>query len=152
MLQKSDVVILPIFVYEHSGTSMSTSDFCDRWDSDQAGWIYATKEDADKLIRWGAKYKNQSGNLVDVTEENWREAVIEKLEQEIKVYDQYLRRDVYGIITEEYNSDEDNWEEGDSCWGFFSDKWGDELIESIASDFGISEPLYDDEKAILQIG
>lgn len=152
MLQNSDIVILPVFVYEHGGISISVSDFCDGWDSGQAGWIYATKEDAYKMIMWGARYKDTNGNLVDVTEENWKKATIEELKSEIKIYDQYLQDEVYGIVTEEYNPEDDSWEEVDSCWGFFSDKWGDELIESIASDFGISEPLYDDEKAILQIG
>lgn len=104
------------------------------------------------MIVWGAKYKDANGDFVDVTEENWKEAVVEELKSEIKRYDQYLQGNVYGIIIERYDSDEDDWEEEDSCWGFFSDKWGDELIESIASDLGISEPLYDEEKAILQIG
>lgn len=44
MLKESDVVILPVFVFEHSGTSISVSEFGDRWDSGQAGWIYTTKE------------------------------------------------------------------------------------------------------------
>ena len=130
MLKKSDVVILPVFVFEHSGTSISVFEFGDRWDSGQAGWIYTTKENVkETLINWGAMYKDKNGNLVDVTEENWREAAIENLKVE--------------IITEEYDTDSDDWEEKDSCWGFFSDKWGDELIKDVALDFGVSETLYD---------
>ena len=31
--------------------------------------------------------------------------------------------------------DDMNWDEHtDSCWGFYSDKWGDALIEEIASE------------------
>ena len=64
------------------------------------------------------------------------------------MYNMYLQDEVYGIITEEYDTDTDDWEEKDSCWGYFSDKWGDELVQEIASDFGISETLYDDMKSV----
>lgn len=129
MLEESDVVILPVYVFEHSGISISISDFGDRWDSGQAGWIYTTKE----------KIENSFG----VTGENWRERAIEILKEEIKVYDMYLEDEVYGIITEEYDADNDNWIEKDSCWGYFNDKWGNELIREIALDYGINETLYD---------
>ena len=55
----------------------------------------------------------------------------------------YLQDEVYGIITEEYDTDNDDWEEKDSCWGYFSDKWGDELVKNIALDCGVRETLYD---------
>ena len=143
MLKESDVVILPVFVFEHSGISISVFEFGDRWDSGQAGWIYTTKENVkETLINWCAKYRDKNGNFVDVTEENWREAAIENLKGEIKLYNMYLQGEVYGIITEEYDTDSDDWEEKDSCWGFFSDKWGDELIKDVALDFGVSETLY----------
>lgn len=149
MLKESDVVILPVFVFEHSGTSISVSEFGDRWDSGQAGWIYATKENVkETLINWGAKYKDKNGNLVDVTEENWREAAIENLKEEIELYNMYLQDEVYGIIIEEYDTDNDGWEEKDSCWGYFSDKWGDELVKDVALDFGVSETLYDSVEAV----
>ena len=145
MLQKSDIVILPVFVFDHSGISISVSNYTDKWDSGQAGWIYTTKENVRKiLINGNAKYKNENGNYVDVTEENWRDAAVEILKNEIKIYDQYLQGDVYGIITEEYDEENDDWEDADSCWGFYNDKWGDDLAKDIASDFGITETLYDD--------
>lgn len=145
MLQKSDVVILPLFVFDHSGISISVSNYTDKWDSGQAGWIYVTKENIRKtLIDWNAKYKDENGNCIDITEENWRDATVEILKNEIKIYDQYLQGDVYGIITEEYDEENDDWEEADSCWGFYNDKWGDDLAKDIASDFGITETLYDD--------
>ena len=149
MLKESDVVILPVFVFEHSGTSISVSEFGDRWDSGQAGWIYTTKENVkETLINWGARYKDKNGNLVDVTEENWREAAIENLKGEIELYNMYLQDEVYGIITEEYDTDNDDWEEKDSCWGYFRDKWGDELVKDIALNYGVSETLYDSMKEV----
>lgn len=91
----------------------------------------------------GCKVQRQNGNLVDVTEENWREAAIENLKGEIELYNMYLQDEVYGIITEEYDTDNDDWEEKDSCWGYFSDKWGDELVKNVALNYGVSETLYD---------
>ena len=63
-------------------------------------------------------------------------------------YYEYLTGEVYGIITEEYDADTDDWEEKDNCWGFFNDKWGDELIKDVALDFGVSETLYDSIEAV----
>ena len=40
-------VILPLYLYDHSGITMSTSVFSCPWDSGQVGWIYAEKK---KLI------------------------------------------------------------------------------------------------------
>ena len=129
MLKESDIVILPIYVFEHSGIFISVSDFGSRWDSGQAGWIYTTKEKIE--------------NSFDVTEENWRERAIEILKEEIKVYDMYLKDEVYGIITEEYAANNDDWIERDASFGYFSDKWGNELIKEFVLDYGINETLYD---------
>ena len=69
------------------------------------------------------------------------------MESEVFIYDQYLTGQVYGIITEEFDPDTGTWEEQDSCWGYFSDKWGDDLIEEIASEYGITEELHDKAEA-----
>ena len=128
---------------------MNTGGFSDRWDSGQVGYIYTDKK---TVVETNGYIRNDKGKHIKVTDKNWKKAAYLWMEGEVEIYDQYLQGEVYGIVTEEYNPEDDSWEEVDSCWGFFSDKWGDELIESIASDFGINEPLYDDEKAILQIG
>lgn len=39
------VEILPLYLYDHSGITMSTTSFNDRWDSGQVGYIYASRED-----------------------------------------------------------------------------------------------------------
>ena len=145
----ANIVFLPLYLYDHSGITMNTGGFSDRWDSGQVGYIYTDKK---TVVETNGYIRNDKGKYIKVTDKNWKKAAYLWMEGEVETYDQYLRGEVYGIVTEEYNPEDDSWEEGDSCWGFFSDKWGDELIESIASDFGISEPLYDDEKVILQIG
>ncbi len=37
-------IILPLFLYDHSGITMSTGPFSCPWDSGQVGWIYASKK------------------------------------------------------------------------------------------------------------
>lgn len=145
----ANIVFLPLYLYDHSGITMNTGGFSDRWDSGQVGYIYTDKK---TVVETNGYIRNDKGKHIKVTDKNWKKAAYLWMEGEVEIYDQYLQGEVYGIVTEEYNPEDDSWEEVDSCWGFFSDKWGDELIESIASDFGINKPLYDDEKAILQIG
>ena len=44
---RKDIISLPLYVYEHSGITMSTGSgypYNDRWDAGCAGFIYITKE------------------------------------------------------------------------------------------------------------
>ena len=48
-------LMLPLYLYDHSGLAMSTESFSGRaphaeWDSGQVGWIYVSKEDALKDV------------------------------------------------------------------------------------------------------
>lgn len=49
-LCEDKVAILPLYLYDHSGLTMSTSDFGDRWDSGCVGFIYMDKDTAMKEI------------------------------------------------------------------------------------------------------
>jgi hypothetical protein len=103
-------IILKLYLYDHSGITMSTKPFGDRWDSMQVGFIFATKED---LIKEYGK--------VD-------EEIIKKaqsvLEGEVETYDQYLRGDVYGFkiyeISTSDNGDEHR-EEVEASWGYYGE-------------------------------
>ena len=145
LLEKhANIIFLPLYLYDHSGITMSCSSFNDRWDSGQVGWIYT---DRDTVLRTGGKIK-ENGKYIKLTKRNWKEAAYEWMEGEVKEYDMYLQNEVYGIITEEYNGeddpeDDDSWTDEESCWGFYSDKWGDDLIEEIANEYGISEQLFE---------
>ena len=119
---------------------MNTGGFSDRWDSGQVGYIYTDKK---TIIDCGGKIRNEKGNYVKITDKNWKKAAYQWMQGEVDEYDMYLTGEVYGVITEEYNAEDDGWEEKDSCWGFFNDKWGDELIKEIALNFGINETLYE---------
>ncbi len=81
-----NVYRLPIYMYEHSGQTISLSPFRDRWDSGQCGWIYCTKEEA---LEWGFK------------EETWQDQAKAEFESEIEIYDAYIRGETYYYILEE---------------------------------------------------
>ena len=107
------IVVLPLYLYDHSGISMSTGSFVGRahhaeWDSGQVGFIYATREDMQKWFGW--KYITKAR----------REAVEKYLDGEVESYDQYLRGEVYGYTIEDPTGDELD----ESCWGFFGDPHG----------------------------
>ena len=92
--------ISPLYLYDHSGITISTTPFSCPWDSGQIGFIYTTS----KRIRQQFKHKK----LCDIADN-----IIECLLSEVKTYDQYLTGDIYGYIITKDDIDVD------SCWGFY---------------------------------
>lgn len=156
LLEKNGIAYLPLYVYEHSGITMRTGGFSCPWDSGQAGWIYTTKEE---ILKCGRMIKSEKGNYIKITERNWRKAAQIWMEGEVELYDQYLQGECYGYIIDELDMDDQaslesamdvideddvTWNENiESCWGFFSDKWGDDLVEEIAREAASFDKLYD---------
>ena len=106
-------VILPLYLYDHSGITMSTSPFNCNWDSGQVGWVVVSKENVRK--EFGVKRINKK--LI--------EKVTNILEGEIKTYDQYLTGDIYGykiFKVTECELGHEHKEELDSCWGFYGEE------------------------------
>lgn len=102
---KFDVaVILPIYMYDHSGQTVQTTPFSCPWDSGQIGFIWVSKEKARKEYGWKVLTKARLAKLT------------EYLVGEVKTFDQYLRGDVYGYKILDQDGDE-----VDSCWGFFGE-------------------------------
>jgi hypothetical protein len=111
-------IILPLYLYDHSGLSISTGSFHDMWDSGQVGFIFVTKEEVKK------EYNKK------LCTKQIKELAEKVLESEVTVYDQYLRGDVYGYALYKLNLDDDMeledsddpadfGEEIDSCWGYY---------------------------------
>ena len=96
-------IILPLYLYDHSGLSMSTGSFNDPWDSGQVGFIYATADD----IREAFMVKRITAKVAAQAEESLR--------SEVSAYDSFLQGECYGYIV-----DRDGDDEG-SCWGFVGD-------------------------------
>ena len=94
------IVILPLYLYDHSGLSMSCGTFRhvdpQGWDSGQVGFIFTTSE---KLTEYGID--------LDKAEEILR--------SEVKTYDSYLRGNVYGYEIYKKRSFID------SCFGYYND-------------------------------
>ena len=106
-------VILPLYLYDHSGITMNTTGFSCGWDSGQVGWIFVTKEQVRK--EYNVKYITQK----------IREKVKKVLEAEVKVYDQYLTGDVYGYVVSKVTECElgcEHEEEVSSCWGYYGEE------------------------------
>ena len=108
---KNAFVILPLYLYDHSGITMSNTDFGDRWDSGQVGYIFVTKEKAQQ------EYHCE-------LDESLEQKIKEHLIAETKTYDNYLQGDCFGFkITDEVG------DELDSCGGFFGGDLNDVLHE-----------------------
>jgi hypothetical protein len=103
LLEAKGYVMLPLYLYDHSGITMSTGGFSCPWDSGQVGFIYATLDTVNELghdwKKWSAKRK---------------ENVKEWMRDEVKVYDQYLTNDIY-----RYECETKDGEQIGSCGGFF---------------------------------
>lgn len=109
-------IVLPLYLFDHSGISMSTGSFGDPWDSGQVGYIVATPE----AIRKNFMKKRITAKM--------RAQVEEILKSEVKIYDDFLTGNVWGYTIESIkdcescgsktHGDEDV---DDSCWGFFGD-------------------------------
>jgi len=96
--QSGKFVILPLYLYDHSGITMNTTGFSCPWDSGQVGWIYA---DADCI-------KKEYGKVTPETINKARTV----MNGEVETYDYYLTGQCYGFQLFEGDV------ETDSCWGF----------------------------------
>jgi hypothetical protein len=83
-------IMLPLYLYDHSGVSMSTAPFACPWDSGQVGYIY--------VDRTNTEYTDTLAGLI----------------AEVETYNQYLNNDTYGYVIED-----DYGDCLDSCWGFY---------------------------------
>lgn len=86
---------LPIYMYDHSGITLSHSPFSCPWDSGKLGWHYLTKADVKKNFNR------------DVTDEE----LTAHLKAELEEYDAYIQGEVWGFVD---GND-------DSCWGFIGE-------------------------------
>jgi len=104
-------LILPLYLYDHSGITISTSPFSCPWDSGQVGIIYVTPE---KLM--------EQFSVNELTEETLKKAT-EVLQSEVNTYDQYLQCDVWGYILENECGEcgQSTGESEESCFGFYGD-------------------------------
>lgn len=111
-LQCRIVVQLPLYLYDHSGISMSVTrgyPFNCLWDSGQVGVIYMTELDLKREY-----------NAEDV---ETQVKALDRLYHEVTVYNQFIMGEVYCYVIEEQvickECKHETWEHLDSCGGFF---------------------------------
>lgn len=83
-------IMLPLYLYDHSGLSMSVDPFGCPWDSGQVGFIYMDRD--------SVEYDDPIAGLT----------------AEVETYNQWLNGDIYGYIIEDSEGNV-----LDSCWGFY---------------------------------
>jgi len=97
--------LFPLYLYDHSGITISLSPFSCPWDSGQVGWVMLEPDDVRK--EFGKKR---------ISKKNW-EMAEQRIKGEVEVYDQYLRGEVFGHMI--YDKDGEMY---DSCWGYYGNK------------------------------
>lgn len=118
------VLMLNLFLYDHSGITIATTPFGCRWDSGQVGFAVVTREAL--LKEYGGKYCTKKKI----------EKARKVLEAEVKTYDQYLTGDVYGYEICEVKTCElghEHEETVDDCWGYYGQEDCMSEAESIVS-------------------
>jgi hypothetical protein len=123
------LAIEPIYMYDHSGITISTSPFSCPWDSGQIGFVLVPESQKGNYWNNDSKEPPTEADL-----KAWAERLIKA---EVETYDQYLTGDVYGYVIDEAVEDPTRpgeqmidcdeqpvFEEGDdSCWGFYGSDW-----------------------------
>jgi hypothetical protein len=122
------IAIKPLYMYDHSGITISTTPFSCPWDSGQVGFVLVPG--SQRKEQWPETLNPQPAEEVILA---WAERAIDG---DVKVYDQYLTGDVYGFVVDEAVEDptrpgeqmiDENenpvFDKGDSCWGFYGDDW-----------------------------
>ena len=120
-IKENKTLQLPLYLYDHSGISMSTTrnyPFNDVWDSGQVGIIYITYDKIKKEYGWKRITKK------------CQEQILNYLSEEVNVYDDYLRGNVYGYQVEcKFRH-----EIIDSCWGFYGNNWKENsLLDQVSN-------------------
>jgi len=104
-------VVLPLFLLDHSGITMSTGSFGDPWDSGQVGIIFATPEQI------------REAYMVKRITKATRAKVEACLKSEVEVYDHYITGSVWGYVIEKHSECDScghaEPEHIDSCFGFY---------------------------------
>ena len=107
--EQKAVLTIPLWLYNHSGISLSTSSIC-RWDSSPIGYAFVTKE----ILRKEFNVKNITNNILEKAKKI--------IMGEIETYNKYLSGEVFSYSIYEIKKCElghTHKEYIESCGGFF---------------------------------
>ena len=121
ILRNEDILIMQeLHMYDHSGITISTNS-CEHgwyhaaWDSGQIGFVYITRQSVMKVMNW---------KRISQKRRKW---LIDQLLMEVKIYDQYLRGELYVLEVVHQETDE--------------------VVECYGGIFGESDQVLQDAKA-----
>lgn len=123
--KEKPILIKALYLYDHSGITISTKPFGCRWDSGQVGFIIVTPQTLDEY-----GFTIEEG-------ESWNkflERIEARVEEDVRVYDSYIRGDVYSFVILDKED-----EVIDSCAGFYGDYQESGLIEYIKDSLSSEE-------------
>lgn len=131
VFNSDELMILPLYLFDHSGLTMSTSPDKFRamdsagWDWAQVGWIHCTKEQLRK-----AGYSETGDELFNQAEK--------LLINELRTYNDYLTGNVYRFILEKLvrcaHCGHAVRKQVDSCWGFYGEGAKDGIMEQLGEE------------------
>jgi len=98
------VVIKPLYLYDHSGITISTSPFSCPWDSGQIGFVFMPKKGA------------YNAYMTKRITKKIRERCEQYVDANVKKYDDFISGNCYGYRIEDENGEEI---EDLACWGFY---------------------------------
>ena len=104
--REQPVIIKKVYMYVHSGATISLKPFSCPWDSGVLGFVIITKEDLKREYNWKVITKKRLESVL--------ENINNVLEGEIEVLDDYISGDVYQFSIQDENGDTE-----DSCGGFY---------------------------------
>jgi hypothetical protein len=107
--REKPLIIEPLYMYDHSGMTIATTPFGCNWDSGQIGFVMITPKNVDEFE---LTLKN------DETYDEYLSRLLKRLEDDVRVYDDYITGNVYGYTIESKEGDHI-----DSCSGFYGDNY-----------------------------
>lgn len=121
----NNLYVSNLYLYDHSGITISTGPFSCRWDSGQVGFALIHKDTIKE-------------NWKDC--EDWRKKAEGLVEGEVKEYDDYLTGNCFGFRVLKDD------EEVDSCWGYLGNPEDSGVIEDAkrSADYTIEQLAKED--------
>lgn len=113
-IKRTKAISLPVYMYDHSGQTISTKPFSCPWDSGQIGEIFVTKE---KILK-----EFNIKRLTKTVKDKVRQILID----EISVLDEYVKSEVYGFKIFDENDNEI-----ESCYGFYGRDDAENEVKSV---------------------
>ena len=104
------LALKPLYLYDHSGITISTSPFGCQWDSGRVGFVIVDKDNLQSI----------TGDADGHSEDYLHEVI----DAEVKTYDQYLTGEVYGFKVYEVETCDKGHEHKtllDSCFGYYDE-------------------------------